>query len=136
MSLAFRKVEETRQVPFRIVASAAASLGREGAGSGSSDGDSAQPKISASNVNVYYGDKQALFDVNLDIPRNQVTALIGPSGCGKSTFLRCLNRMNDVIEDCRFDGRVVLDGEDIYLDSQRGLRAAHSRLDGFERGTG
>ena len=55
-------------------------------------------KIEAKKVNVFYGDKQALFDINMDIPERQVTALIGPSGCGKSTFLRCLNRMNDVIE--------------------------------------
>ncbi|QEX19787.1 phosphate import ATP-binding protein PstB [Hypericibacter terrae] len=71
-------------------------------------------KISARDANVYYGDKHALKHVELDIRRNEVTALIGPSGCGKSTFLRCLNRMNDVIENCRVTGTITLDGEDIY----------------------
>jgi phosphate transport system ATP-binding protein len=71
-------------------------------------------KISARNVNLWYGEKQALFDVSLDIPERQVTALIGPSGCGKSTFLRCLNRMNDVIDTCRVEGDIRLDGADIY----------------------
>jgi phosphate transport system ATP-binding protein len=73
-------------------------------------------KISARGLNVYYGDKQALFDVNLDVPKNQVTALIGPSGCGKSTFLRCVNRMNDVIPTCRVEGKVAIDGDDVYAD--------------------
>ncbi len=72
------------------------------------------PRISVRDVNVFYADKQALKSVDLDIPPNQVTALIGPSGCGKSTFLRCLNRMNDVIEGCRVTGQITLDGEDIY----------------------
>ncbi len=71
-------------------------------------------RIAVKKVNVFYGEKQALFDVNLDIPRNQVTALIGPSGCGKSTFLRCLNRMNDTIENCHIKGKILLDGHDIY----------------------
>jgi phosphate transport system ATP-binding protein len=71
-------------------------------------------KMQARDVNVYYGAKQALKNVALDIRRNQVTALIGPSGCGKSTFLRCLNRMNDVIVGARVEGRITLDGEDIY----------------------
>ncbi len=71
-------------------------------------------KITARDLNVYYGDKQALFDVNLDVQKNQVTALIGPSGCGKSTFLRCVNRMNDVIDICRVEGKITLDGDDIY----------------------
>jgi phosphate transport system ATP-binding protein len=66
------------------------------------------------NVNVYYGDKQALFGIDLDIERNHVTSFIGPSGCGKSTFLRCLNRMNDTIDICRVTGRITLDGEDVY----------------------
>ncbi|WP_244617617.1 phosphate ABC transporter ATP-binding protein PstB [Pyruvatibacter mobilis] len=66
------------------------------------------------NVNVFYGEKQALFDVNLDIRQNQVTALIGPSGCGKSTYLRCLNRMNDVVDIARVSGSIKLDGDDIY----------------------
>ncbi|MEM7397456.1 MAG: phosphate ABC transporter ATP-binding protein PstB [Pseudomonadota bacterium] len=71
-------------------------------------------KIKATDVNLWYGDKQALFDVNLDVFGQSVTALIGPSGCGKSTFLRCLNRMNDVIEICKVQGDIQLDGEDIY----------------------
>jgi phosphate transport system ATP-binding protein len=70
-------------------------------------------KMAARDVNVFYGDKQALFDVSLDIPDCSVTALIGPSGCGKSTFLRCLDRMNDVIEGCRMTGEITLDGQDI-----------------------
>ncbi len=73
----------------------------------------AETKFRSENVDVYYGDKQALFDVNLDIPEKQVTALIGPSGCGKSTYLRCLNRMNDTIDICRVDGRILMDGQDI-----------------------
>ncbi len=75
--------------------------------------DAAPPpaiKARARNVDVFYGDKQALFGVDLDIPENRVTALIGPSGCGKSTFLRCLNRMNDVIEGCRVTGDITIDG--------------------------
>ncbi|MTI18762.1 phosphate ABC transporter ATP-binding protein [Rhodobacteraceae bacterium RKSG542] len=71
-------------------------------------------KMQGKDVNVFYGAKQALFDVNLDIRKNQVTALIGPSGCGKSTFLRCLNRMNDTIDICRVQGDILLDGEDVY----------------------
>ena len=66
------------------------------------------------NVNVFYGLKQAIFDVSLDIGENEVIALIGPSGCGKSTFLRCLNRMNDTIDICRITGEIKLDGVDIY----------------------
>ena len=71
-------------------------------------------KMRGRKVVVHYGAKQALFDVDLDVRENQVTALIGPSGCGKSTFLRCLNRMNDTIEGCRVSGDISLDGEDIY----------------------
>ena len=78
------------------------------------DADAEAPvKISAQGVNVFYGEKQALFDVSLDMPDKQVTALIGPSGCGKSTFLRCINRMNDTITGCKVVGRIELDGEDI-----------------------
>ena len=73
----------------------------------------APAKIRARDVNVFYGDKQALFDVALDVPENSVTALIGPSGCGKSTFLRCINRMNDTIQGCRVEGRIELDGENL-----------------------
>jgi phosphate transport system ATP-binding protein len=71
-------------------------------------------KVSARDVNIYYGEKRALFDVTLDIPERSVTALIGPSGCGKSTFLRCINRMNDTIPIARFTGNITIDGQDIY----------------------
>ena len=76
--------------------------------------DAAAIKVSATDVDVFYGDKQALDGVSLEIGENQVTALIGPSGCGKSTFLRCLNRMNDTIDSCRVTGSILLDGEDVY----------------------
>lgn len=66
------------------------------------------------DLNLYYGDKHALKSVAMDIKKNKITALIGPSGCGKSTFLRCLNRMNDLIEGCRIDGTITLGEEDIY----------------------
>jgi phosphate transport system ATP-binding protein len=72
------------------------------------------PRMTCRNVNVYYGDKQAIKDVSLDIANNEVIAMIGPSGCGKSTFLRCLNRMNDTIDGCRMTGEITLDGVDIY----------------------
>ncbi len=71
-------------------------------------------KIKADNLNVYYGEKQALFDVSMYMEEKQVTALIGPSGCGKSTFIRCLNRMNDVIDICKVQGKIEIDGNDIY----------------------
>ena len=74
-------------------------------------------KIAAGDVSVFYGDKQALFDVALDIPDKTVTALIGPSGCGKSTFLRTMNRMNDTIPGCRVTGRIEIDGADINAKS-------------------
>ncbi len=70
-------------------------------------------KIKTKNLNVYYGAKQALFDINLDINQKEVTALIGPSGCGKSTFIRCINRMNDVIDICKVEGSIQLDGNEI-----------------------
>lgn len=71
-------------------------------------------KIRAEKLNLHYGQKQALRDIDLDIEKNRVTALIGPSGCGKSTFLRCLNRMNDLIDSVRIQGKVEVDGLDIY----------------------
>ena len=76
----------------------------------------APAKMRTRNVNLYYGEFHALKHVNLDIPEHEVTALIGPSGCGKSTFLRCLNRMNDLIEGCRVEGAITLDGIDVYQD--------------------
>jgi phosphate transport system ATP-binding protein len=74
-------------------------------------------KMIGKDVSVHYGDKRALYDVNLNIRENTVTALIGPSGCGKSTFLRTLNRMNDTIDGCRVSGKITLDGQDIYRPS-------------------
>ena len=76
--------------------------------------EAANPKIVARGVNVHYAEKQALFDIDLEIPANTVTSFIGPSGCGKSTFLRCINRMNDTIPICRVDGCITLDGRDIH----------------------
>jgi len=73
-----------------------------------------ETKIAASKVSVFYGDKQALFDVSIDIPARQVMAFIGPSGCGKSTFLRCINRMNDTIDICSVKGTIEIDGANIY----------------------
>ncbi len=72
------------------------------------------PKMSMRNVDVFYGEKQAIYNVNVDIGQNEVIAMIGPSGCGKSTFLRSINRMNDTVESCRVTGQLTLDGEDIY----------------------
>jgi phosphate transport system ATP-binding protein len=71
-------------------------------------------KVSARDINVHYGEKQALFDVSLDVPDRSVTALIGPSGCGKTTFLRCINRMNDTIENCRVEGVLEIEGKNAY----------------------
>jgi phosphate transport system ATP-binding protein len=71
-------------------------------------------KIKSTNLNVFYGEKQALFDINLEINQNEVTALIGPSGCGKSTFIRCINRMNDVIDICKIQGEIEMEGKNIY----------------------
>ncbi|MCO6387134.1 phosphate ABC transporter ATP-binding protein PstB [Aliihoeflea sp. 40Bstr573] len=71
-------------------------------------------RVIAKDVNVFYGAKQALFDVSVNVPDKAVIAFIGPSGCGKSTFLRCLNRMNDTIEGCRVEGEIRLDGQDVY----------------------
>ena len=74
----------------------------------------ANSKISVENLNLHYGENHALKDVNMEIAEHAITAFIGPSGCGKSTFLRCLNRMNDLVDGCRVEGKVILDGEDIY----------------------
>ena len=74
-------------------------------------------RVETVDLDFFYGKTQALFDVSLAVPEKSVTALIGPSGCGKSTFLRCLNRMNDLIADTRVEGKVLLDGEDVYAGS-------------------
>jgi phosphate transport system ATP-binding protein len=72
------------------------------------------PRMTCRNVDVFYGDSQAIFNVSLDIGRNEVVSMIGPSGCGKSTLLRCLNRMNDTIDICRVMGEIILDNQNIY----------------------
>lgn len=84
-------------------------------------------KMAVRNANVFYGDKQAIFDVSLDIGKNEVIAMIGPSGCGKSTFLRSLNRMNDTVESCRVSGDLMLDGENIY-DKKMDVVALRARI--------
>ena len=71
-------------------------------------------RMSVEHLDLYYGDHHALKDVSIDLRDRQVTSFIGPSGCGKSTLLRCLNRMNDMVKDCRIEGKITLDGEDIY----------------------
>ena len=73
-------------------------------------------KMTIEHMNLHYGDFHALKDVNMQIEANKITAFIGPSGCGKSTFLKTLNRMNDLVENCKIDGKVLLDGTDIYKD--------------------
>ena len=70
--------------------------------------------IKVENLNLFYGEKQALYNINMDMPKKKVTAYIGPSGCGKSTLLRCINRMNDLVDSARIDGSILLDGENIY----------------------
>lgn len=76
--------------------------------------DTEQICLSVRNLDLFYGQKQALYSVNMEIPRQRVTAFIGPSGCGKSTLLRCFNRMNDLVDDCRIEGGIMLDGANIY----------------------
>jgi len=110
-------VETIEQTPINILS------GISGALVGDSARESAvaagvAAKIRTENLNVYYVNTHAVKNVNLEIPRNQVTALIGPSGCGKSTYIRCLNRMNDTIGVCRITGRVTIDDEDIYAPGQ------------------
>lgn len=73
-----------------------------------------QKALDISNLNLYYGEKQALQNISMSIPKGQVTAFIGPSGCGKSTLLRCINRMNDLVDSCRIDGEIILHGQNIY----------------------
>jgi len=73
-----------------------------------------QPHIKIENLNLWYGEKQALKNISMQISKNSVTALIGPSGCGKSTFLRCLNRMNDLIKNCKVEGKVLIESKNVY----------------------
>ena len=82
-------------------------------GEGTNDSAHADSIVQTRDLCLYYGSKQSLFDVSMGFPRHQVTALIGPSGCGKSTFLRCLNRMNDLIDDVSITGNILLDGEEV-----------------------
>ena len=82
--------------------------------SGRAEAAAAEAKMGVEGLDLYYGEFHALKDVTLDFPKNEVTALIGPSGCGKSTLLKTLNRMNDLVDGCRVDGCVSLDGDDIY----------------------
>ena len=72
--------------------------------------------LEARDMNLWYGENHALKNINISLPEKEITALIGPSGCGKSTFLRSLNRMNDLVEGCRIEGKITLDGIDIYKD--------------------
>jgi phosphate transport system ATP-binding protein len=80
--------------------------------------------LQVKNLNLYYGKSQALHDINLNVPRGQVLAFIGPSGCGKSTLLRCFNRMNDLLDSCRVDGEIMVDGRNVY---ERGVNVAELR---------
>lgn len=73
-----------------------------------------EPCLKVENLNLFYGSKQALHNVNMDMPKRRVTAYIGPSGCGKSTLLRCINRMNDLVDSARIEGKILLDGDNIY----------------------
>ena len=85
-----------------------------------------QPEVAlqVKNLNLYYGQSQALHDINLNVPRGQVLAFIGPSGCGKSTLLRCFNRMNDLVDNCRVEGEIMVDGRNVY---ERGVNVAELR---------
>ena len=89
---------------------------------------SAPAAVTARSVNVYYGTKHAIKDLDVDIPEKAVTAFIGPSGCGKSTFLRCINRMNDTISICKVTGDIRLDGSDIYDKALDVVQSRHTPL--------
>ncbi|MFC7045065.1 phosphate ABC transporter ATP-binding protein PstB [Halobacteriaceae archaeon GCM10025711] len=80
------------------------------------DGEADEIVIESRHLDVFYGDDQALQDVSIKIPKNRVTAIIGPSGCGKSTFLRCINRMNDLVDAARVEGELLFEGKDVYDD--------------------
>lgn len=81
---------------------------------GREDSEQNELSIKIENLNLHYGQKQALHNINMEIPKQRVTAYIGPSGCGKSTLLRCINRMNDLVDNARIDGKILLDNENIY----------------------
>ncbi|HIF9294756.1 TPA: phosphate ABC transporter ATP-binding protein PstB [Photobacterium damselae] len=86
-----------------------------------------QTALSIEGLNLFYGKSQALFDINMRVAKGQVTAFIGPSGCGKSTLLSCINRMNDLVEECHIDGKIVLNGQNIY-DKQVDIAALRRRV--------
>ena len=112
-------VQGTEGLADSMEAAAAAAREREmGAAAAPTAEDLAKDpvRLAVRDLNLYYGDHRALKDVNIDIRQNQITSFIGPSGCGKSTLLRCFNRMNDSIKDCRIEGQITLDGEDITGD--------------------
>ncbi len=83
-------------------------------GKGSGQDEQNETCIKVENLNLFYGEKQALHGINMEMPKKKVTAYIGPSGCGKSTLLRCINRMNDLVDSAKIDGKILLDGENIY----------------------
>lgn len=85
-------------------------------------------KIIVENLNLYYGDFQALKNININIPKNRITAFIGPSGCGKSTFLKTPNRMNDLVSDCKIEGKVLVDKENIYNDGNININNLRKRI--------
>ncbi len=92
-----------------------------------SGGEEVPDKVELRGLSLWYGTKRALHDISMRIPRNRITALIGPSGCGKSTLLRCINRMNDLVEDVRIEGEVLLEGEDIH-DPDLDVNALRARV--------
>jgi phosphate transport system ATP-binding protein len=107
-------IEEDSEVASSFAAGETLPESQESDGKTVGEAFVAEPRITCRDVNVWYGEKQAIMDVNIDIGENQVLAMIGPSGCGKSTFLRCLNRMNDTVPICRVSGDIILDGMNIY----------------------
>ncbi len=107
------KIFKNAQAPQISSSISSATVSREDRSKTVGTVTASNPRITCRNVNVYYGDKRAIRNIDLDIGKNEVIAMIGPSGCGKSTFLRCLNRMNDTIDGCRVTGEIMMDGEDI-----------------------
>ncbi|WP_166266655.1 phosphate ABC transporter ATP-binding protein PstB [Marinobacter caseinilyticus] len=122
-------VNETATTETRAVSAADTDISHADNGYGETVGKpfTDNPKFALRDVEVYYGDTQAIKGISLDIRKNQVISFIGPSGCGKSTFLRCLNRMNDSIDSCRVKGRLELDGQDIY-DRKRDVVELRARV--------
>ena len=101
-------IESPIQAPPRVA------VPRSNAVPAEADGNAKTPRMESKGLDFFYGPKQALYGISLKVPEKSVTAFIGPSGCGKSTYLRCLNRMNDIIPDTRVEGEVLLDGQDVY----------------------